>query len=125
MKETNTLSLNATVLHKEFDWFISYVSERLNVTPKGFFDYKNLKNATPPTFSTTEQDAPYAQIVTHYKLGAPERIILVLALAPHLRPSLLDFLHTGNEDTGQRHADLGGVTNTNSAVAMATGETAM
>ena len=88
MEENTPITLNAKVLEKEFEWFQKYVTERIAYQASGLFNYKNLQNAEPPTFKKEEKDSPYAQVVGHYGLGAPERIALILALAPTCKADL-------------------------------------
>ena len=42
----------------------------------------------------------YANFVHHYKLSLAERAILALALAPHIRPQLLDVFVPAHFDPG-------------------------
>ena len=76
---------------------------------------------TPPALDA--QAGPYAAAVQRLGLDAAERLLLALALAPHLRPQLLDVLATRNEATQRPFTEFGGVVAPAGHV-LPTGETA-
>lgn len=53
--------------------------------------------------------SPYAQFIRRHNLDATERLLMLLALAPHLRPQLLDVLWTRNEVTQRGFTEFGGL----------------
>lgn len=65
-----------------------------------------------------EADHGYYWLVNNYKLNGWERILLLLTLAPHIQPDLLDaFL-------SEKHNEYGGVKGTNHKGFLPTGQTA-
>lgn len=71
-----------------------------------------------PAAATT----PLAGLLAHYGAGLPERLALALALAPHLRPQLLDVFHTRNETFARSFTEFGGQRDANGDF-LPTGET--
>ena len=61
----------------------------------------------PPDLSGS--DSPYARFLRHYGFSFAERMALVLALVPHLRPQLLDVFFTRNKLFDRRFTEFGGV----------------
>jgi hypothetical protein len=64
---------------------------------------------------------PYAAALQRHALDDTERLLMILALAPQLRPPLLDVLAAHNPTTQRPYAEFGGV---HGAVFVPTGETA-
>lgn len=60
----------------------------------------------PPDLSGS--DSPYADMLRAYQLSSAERLVVLLALAPTLRPQLLDVLLTRNETTQRGFTEFGG-----------------
>lgn len=63
--------------------------------------------------------------MSHYEFGTPERIVLMLALMPHVRPQLLDVFFTRNETYDRRFAEFGGIRREWSGSFLPTVETAL
>jgi hypothetical protein len=57
----------------------------------------------------TEDHSVYAEFVKYYKLSPDERIILMLALMPHVQPHLLDVFFWTNKNTGRGYTEFGGL----------------
>jgi hypothetical protein len=98
---------NARDLEAELAWFADCLDQR-------FKRYFHLEGAPasdalpdPPPFS--EPFSPYAALVRHHRFDAAERLALALALAPHLRPQLLQVFHTRNQSFDCRFGEFGGM----------------
>lgn len=87
---------NADVLTRELQWFSDVVDTRLNLYFGKESDYPSIFNVTPQVHP--EVDAPYVRFIDHYKMNLAERIVLMLALVPHIMPQLLDKLFEINTD---------------------------
>lgn len=64
-------------------------------------------NMNPPDL--TGDPSVYAEFVNYYKLGADERLLLVMALVPHVQPHLLDVFFSVNRSLGRGYTEFGGI----------------
>jgi hypothetical protein len=117
--EDDALRLNARDLERELDWFARTLHARL----KSYFG-----GAEAEPFVLPEPPAPgpspHGEFVCRHRLGAGERLVLALALAPHVRPHLLDVLWARNEATERGFTEFGGWHGTTHGGFIPTGETA-
>src|SRR5207344_1369840 len=74
-----------------------------------------------PDLSTLE--SPYARFVQHYDLTFAERTALILSLALHIRPQLLDVFFTKNQTFDRKFTEFGGVWHGPGGDFVPTGET--
>jgi hypothetical protein len=56
-----------------------------------------------------EDHSVYAEFVNYYKLNAEERLVLMLAIIPHIQPHLLDVFFSVNKSLGRGYTEFGGV----------------
>lgn len=84
--------------------------------------YKSMHDLPPPVYRNFSD--PFSDLLQSLNLSFAERFVLALALAPHIKPELLDrFLSAGNNGF---HTARGGVTGKGSHQGfMATGQTAI
>ena len=76
-------------LSAELKWLNSILEGRQNlIAKKKDLPYKSIYEIEPPLL---DDGSFYAQIVNQHKLSFEERVILALAIAPHIDPSLLDI----------------------------------
>jgi len=95
---------NAAALAREAAWFDSVLHARFTHyfgEPGTPFDVE-----APPDLA--HDPSEYAQVVREYEMGSDERIVLMLALLPHIRPQALDLFFTQNKLQGQRFTEFGG-----------------
>lgn len=115
------VKINAAALEKELEWFYAVLKARMNA-------YFN--NGDPVSFSALpppdlEGDpSMYAKFVVHYKFAPAERLLLMLAAAPHLRPQLLDLFYAKNSDYDRGFTEFGGTKGSSHGGFIPTGETA-
>jgi hypothetical protein len=111
-------------LAREFDWLTAVLNARLHL-------YFGLAG---PVATTDELPAPrlpaagadpYARLVQEAGLDWAGRLVLALALAPHLRPQVLDPLFARNSLYDRSFTEFGGVRGKNHAGFLPTGETAL
>lgn len=114
---------NAQDLRKEFEWLQRLIETRLHayfgnetLDPKTF-----LTAANPPTL---KKGSAYADFVLEHELDLPSRAILVLALAPHLKPELPDVFLAKNTIYDKKFTEFGGVPHAAPGF-IPTGETAL
>lgn len=112
---------NARDLGQELDWF----TEVLNARLKACFSTDTavpVLHIPPPDLSNS--NSCYARFIRHYDLSVIERLVLLLALIPHIRPQLLDLLWSTNEATGRGFTEFGGLHGATHGGFIPTGETA-
>lgn len=114
---------NAFVLEKELTWFSEVLETRLNNYFMAKSRYGSLKDIPVP--ATDKEDSNYGKIVSQFRMNAEERIVLLLALIPHIQPQLLDILLVSNENTGRGFTEFGGITSTSHGGFIPTVETAL
>ncbi len=113
---------NARDLVLELDWFAAVLDARLKQAfdpgPSG-----DPAPATPPP-ELGESASCYARFLVHYGFSTAERLVLLLALIPHVRPQLLDVLWSKNQTIGRGFTEFGGVQGAIHGGFLPTGETA-
>jgi len=92
-------------LARELDWFREVLTRRF----ADYADSRAAPAALPPPPAIARARGPYAALAREMALDATERLVLILALAPHLAPEMLDPLLLHNQATGRRFSEFGGV----------------
>lgn len=93
---TQWFDTNALQLEAEMQWLEVALETRLKLHFGQSTKYKSIEEIeVPPLLS---KEIPYSDFVLKSKLNAPERLILALALAPQLRPQILDPLGALHKD---------------------------
>jgi hypothetical protein len=77
----------------------------------------------PPALALDE--SPFADLIDRLRLGRAERLLLALALAPHVRPQALDPLFRLNPELGRGHTEAGGIHGRSHGGFLPTAETAL
>lgn len=113
---------NALSLSAEMHWLTRVIETRMDLYWSRPCSYQHVKEVLPPVLRP--EDSVYAQVVTYYKLNFEERIILLLALAPHLQPHLLDVFFVKNSGYDRSFTEFGGIIGQNFNGFLPTGETA-
>lgn len=114
---------NAKHLEKELQWF----SQVLDVRFKIYFDkdcpVDNIFALEPPGLNG--QVSNYSRFLDDFGLNKAERLMLVLALIPHVRPEVLDIFFTQNAHYNRGFTEFGGLQGKKYSGFLPTGETAM
>ncbi|MFZ2365263.1 MAG: ATP-binding protein, partial [Azonexus sp.] len=98
----------ADALEAELAWLAATLQRRLD-------SYFGNPPANPPLPGELSPplvaggSSPYADFLACHALSASARLVLVLALAPLLRPQLLDVLWARNEATQRGFSEFGGI----------------
>ncbi len=100
------LAVNAGTLERELAWFDAVLQARICLHFKQPCEYADVYEIAAP--SLAGDTSPYAQLVQDNRMGFDERIVLVLALLPHLRPALLDTLFVRNKNFDRGFTEFGG-----------------
>lgn len=114
---------NAQDLEREFEWFARVLDARLK---RYFASDRSAGEASavpPPALDACS--SPYAVFIRDHDVPPPVRLIMLLALIPHLRPQLLDVLWIRNESTQRGFTEFGGAHAQHHGGFLPTGETAV
>ncbi|MDR7334597.1 ATP-binding protein [Roseateles asaccharophilus] len=100
---------NARALQAELRWLDEVLQVRL-AAHFGATAGREARQELPPPPRLDEGPAAndLAQLVRRCELGPAERLVLALALAPHLRPQILDLLFVTNENLNRGFCEFGG-----------------
>lgn len=118
----NAMKENARDLEHELEWFAEVLEARLNLYFRKPGAAGSVLEIAAPDL--TDSSSLYAQFVRHYEWTVAERIVVLLALIPLVRPQLLDVLWSKNEATERGFTEFGGVHGATHGGFIPTGETA-
>lgn len=113
---------NAADINAELSWLSNIITTRMNLYFGTQEQDNNVYEILPPDLS--KSDSVYAKIVQYYQMQFAERLLLVLALAPHVKPEILDVFFAKNERYERGFTEFGGVKGVNFSGFLPTGETA-
>jgi hypothetical protein len=82
--------INVSTLQAEFNWLRAVISFRMDELFKEKTVYSDVTEVPVPEL--VGDDCPYAEFVNTAELSPSERLFLILALAPHIQPQVLDPL---------------------------------
>ncbi|MEM7371293.1 MAG: ATP-binding protein [Bacteroidota bacterium] len=125
MSKNPTLNLivqNAQTLQRELEWFAQVLDTRFNLYFGKECQYTNIYEVPVPELA--EAHSIYSDIIQHFGMSVDERLVLLLALAPHVCPQLLDIFFTKNETYGRGFTEFGGIRGNQHSGFLPTGETA-
>lgn len=97
---------NAAALEKEIAWFKAVLAARCDIyfCREGAMD--DIRKLSPPDI--TAEPSEYARLVQEYGMGFDERLVIILALLPHIQPHVLDTFLLNNQDTARGFTEFGG-----------------
>jgi hypothetical protein len=117
-------AIDAETLEAELEWLARVIELRLqhyfHESTPGSPPLPGTLAAPPPL---GPQAGPYAAALARHRFDAVERLLMALALAPQLRPQLLDVLATTNPTTQRPYSEFGGHVGPGGVI-LPTGETA-
>jgi hypothetical protein len=122
-----TLAANARTFERELAWLSAVIEARLAECKTPGSDPAFVPSAAqsaslePPDLD--DDSSMYASFVRHYEMALGERLAVVLALTPRVRPEVLDVLFRTNPLTQRGHTELGGVQGKMHGGFLPTGET--
>lgn len=112
---------NATALAAEMQWLARVIDARMKLYWGQPAPCQDIEELNPPELP--DDRSVYQQIVKHYQMNFAERIILAMALAPHMQPHLLDVFFVKNADYDRGFTEFGGAKGVNHGGFIPTGET--
>ncbi len=97
---------NAITLAAELDWFERVLEARIALHFEQPAAVADIHDLTPPDL--TGDPSEYAAVVHEQAMGFDERLLLMLALVPHIRPQVLDLLYVRNRNLDRGFTEFGG-----------------
>lgn len=123
MADKTLIEQNAITLGKELAWFEQVLQERFRIYFQQETEIQSIYDIPAP--SLDEDTSLYAQVVGRYPMSIPERLTVLLALIPHLKPQMLDLFFTKNSLYDRGYTEFGGLIDQQHAGFLPTGETAL
>src|SRR6266404_6565475 len=109
---------NAANLQSASDWITDVITGRLNT------HFGKPEKYEPEALTYYDDDSWLARFIQQHKPSSEEFTVLMLALAPHLRPGFLSTLIAAHLPDGGDFPEFGGVKGTSHRGVLPTGETA-
>jgi len=117
------LAANAAVIDREIVWFRAVLDSRFR-SHTGQASASAAAHAPAPP-ELPSHSVPYSDVIRRFNMGPAERLVLILAYLPHIRPETLDPFLIQNESLHRRFTEFGGVVGAAHGGFLPTAETAM
>jgi AAA+ superfamily predicted ATPase len=116
------IKANARTLTNELNWLRMILDIRFKL----YFNQETYADTIyeVPTPDLSNDNSLFAEILKHYNVGVKERIVLLLAIAPHFKPQLMDIFFMKNPLYDRVYTEFGGIKGNNHNGFLPTGETA-
>ena len=115
------LKSNSESLEKDLEWFTRVLEERMRPYYGEAPLHKDIFEIEPPDMR--DDSSIYSRFLEHYDVKIGERLILILAIIPHIRPEILDQFFLKNKRTDRIFTEFGGIKGSNHGGFLPTGET--
>lgn len=115
------LQNNAHDLTLELEWFVLLLETRMALYFDKESNYKSIIEVPPPEYP--EDSSLFASFLHHYSFSFEERVALLLALIPHIKPQLLDIFFIRNSTYDRGFTEFGGTKGSRHSGFLPTGET--
>jgi hypothetical protein len=102
---THDAMANALHIAMELQWFEEVLLLRSAINSGSAAPNSGIYELAPPVFDT---NSAYSRLIAELGLGFEERMLLMLALVPHVKPQVLDLFLVSNQRTGQIYTEFGG-----------------
>ncbi len=113
----------AKTLKREILWFSKVLETRMRLYLRQENEVKSIYDIKPPNLE--EDETLYGQMLRHYGFGVQERLVLLLAMMPHLKPEVLDIFFSKNQLYDRPFTEFGGVIGQAHRGFIPTGETVL
>jgi len=98
---------NAATLEREIAWLARVIETRFSLYFGQQSAHTDIREHAPPDISG--DDSEYARLVKRCDMGFDERVVLILALIPHIRPHVLDVFLVNNKNFEREFTEFGGI----------------
>jgi AAA+ superfamily predicted ATPase len=115
--------LNALDLVKEIEWFGKVLDVRLKLHFGEECPYRNIHEIDVP--NSGAHPSVFTEFISFYQLSFNERLVLMLALLPHVNPQMLDVFFARNNSSERGFTEYGGLKGSAHSGFLPTGETAL
>lgn len=119
----NILQVNVDTIRRELEWFDQVLNVRLQLYFGHECAEESIWSISPPVYD--HEGSYYARFLKHYECTAAERLVLMLALAPHIHPQMLDVFSVKNATYDKGFTEFGGLKGVSHGGFLPTGETAV
>lgn len=120
-KEIQKIRDTAWALEQDLKWLEEILEIRLNSHYEGADGGKSIYQSAPPDLS--EDGSFYGEFLNYYQLKKGERILLLMAIAPHLKPQIFDLFFKKNDKIDRGYTEFGGIKGIQHGGFLPTGET--
>ncbi|MEM6725132.1 MAG: ATP-binding protein [Bacteroidota bacterium] len=120
--DLEAIKRNGNRIKLELNWLIEVVQGRMESYFKPSVEHFDMYQLAPP--SPENDTSVFGRFIAHYQFNELERLVLILALAPHVMPEALDVFLTRNKTTNRAYSEFGGVGNKRHNGFLPTGQTA-
>lgn len=97
---------NAATLEREVAWFKAVLMARCDIYFCREGAIEDIYTLQPPDIAAEQSE--YAYLVRDYAMGFDERLVVMLALLPHIRPNVLDTFLLNNQVIARGFTEFGG-----------------
>ena len=97
----------ARTLESEIAWFERVANTALSLYFQNESEFDSIRDLHPP--SLDGDDSKYANLVTKHEMGFEERLVLILALLPFIKPQALDVFLIKNQNLNSEFSEFGGI----------------
>ncbi len=104
--EIELIGKNSRTLQNEINWLTLILDTRMKLYFNNECKYKRIEEIRPPDLSN--DTTAYAQYCLARALSFEERIAMIVALVPHLKPELLDIFFIKNINYERGFSEFGG-----------------
>ena len=105
--DVTPIKANAEALIKEMEWLAVVIDTRIKLYFSQDSSYSNIHDVPLPEFE--KNSSVYADITSNHQMTFEDRVILALALAPHIQPHLLDIFFIKNSTYDRGFTEVGGI----------------
>lgn len=106
------------MLHAHIDWFNQMLTVAIQIYFRQGCEYSSIEKVIPP------DDRWLEDITNRQEITFSERVIIMLALMPHICPQALDIFFVQNKDFERQYTEFGGWKGLSHGGFLPTGETA-
>jgi AAA+ superfamily predicted ATPase len=120
---TDILKRHTDIIQQELAWFEEVLDTRMKLYFGQECGYGSIGEVAPPEYK--KEKGYYIDFIRSYRCSSAERLMLMLTLAPHVRPQLLDVFCVKNATYDKGFCEFGGVKGVTHGGFLPTGETAL